>query len=106
MNEIEICGRKIGVAYKPFVIAEIGINHGGDINKACRMVDDACEAGCECVKFQCHVIEDEMIPNNVIPDNAEESIWDMMRRPGIVGTNHSGMRYCIALRYIRLLMKK
>lgn len=80
MNEIEISGRKIGPVYKPLVIAEIGINHEGDINKAYRMVDDACEAGCECVKFQCHTIEDEMIRNNVIPGNAEESIWDIMNR--------------------------
>jgi N-acetylneuraminate synthase len=62
------------------VIAEIGINHEGDIKKAFRMVDDAHAAGCECVKFQSHVIEDEMIPNNVIPGNATESIWDIMER--------------------------
>ena len=31
------------------------------------MIDDAYDAGCECVKFQSHIIEDEMIPNNVIP---------------------------------------
>jgi len=80
MCEIEISGRKIGPAYKPFVIAEIGINHQGDLSKAVRMVDDAAHAGCECVKFQCHVIEDEMIPNNVVPGNAAESIWDIMDR--------------------------
>ncbi len=80
MNEIEINGRKISLRHKPLVIAEIGINHEGDINKAYRMIDDACEAGCECVKFQCHVIEDEMIPNNVVPGNAQESIWDMINR--------------------------
>ena len=44
------------------------------------MVDDAHAAGCECVKFQCHVIEDEMIPNDVVPGNATESIWDIMAR--------------------------
>ena len=44
------------------------------------MVDDAADSGCECVKFQCHVIEDEMIPNDVIPGNADESIWDIMLR--------------------------
>jgi N-acetylneuraminate synthase len=80
MSEINICGRKIGPAHKPFVIAEVGINHEGDINKALRMVDDAREVGCECVKFQCHIIEDEMIPNNVIPGNAKESIWDIICR--------------------------
>ena len=52
------------------VIAEIGINHEGDYQKAIRMVDDAAAAGCECVKFQSHVVEDEMIPNDVVPANA------------------------------------
>jgi len=44
------------------------------------MVQAAARAGCECVKFQAHVIEDEMIPNEVIPGNAKESIWEIMRR--------------------------
>jgi sialic acid synthase SpsE len=62
------------------VIAEIGINHEGDLGKALRMVDDAHRMGCECVKFQCHVVEDEMIPNDVVPGNARESIWMIMTR--------------------------
>lgn len=80
MQELIIGSRRIGRREKPFVIAEIGINHEGDINKAYRMVDDAFAAGCECVKFQSHIIEDEMVPNNVIPGNAKESIWDIMNR--------------------------
>ena len=80
MTEIEICGRQVGTDYPPLVIAEIGINHEGDIHKAKRMVDDAHTAGCECVKFQSHIIEDEMIPNSVIPGNATESIWNIMKR--------------------------
>lgn len=78
--EFTIQNRKIGINYPPLVIAEIGINHNGDFNKAIKMVDDAFASGCECVKFQSHVIEDEMIPNNVIPGNASESIWDIMKR--------------------------
>ena len=80
MNEIIIGKRKIGPEHPPFVIAEIGINHEGDIDKAIKMVDDACEAGSECVKFQCHIVEDEMIHNDVIPANADVSIWDIMSR--------------------------
>lgn len=80
MPEFEIKGRKIGRQYPPLVIAEIGINHEGSLEKAIQMVDDARKAGCECVKFQYHVIEDEMIPNDVVPGNATESIWEIMRR--------------------------
>jgi len=77
---LTIAGRKVGRHVEPLVIAEIGINHEGDLRKAIRMVDDANLAGCECVKFQSHVIEDEMIPNDVVPGNATESIWEIMKR--------------------------
>ena len=79
-NEIKIKNRKIGPSHDPLVIAEIGINHEGKFKKAIRMIDDAYKAGCECVKFQAHVIEDEMIPNKVVPGNTTETIWDIMDR--------------------------
>jgi sialic acid synthase SpsE len=80
MPEMMLAGRPVGPQHAPLVIAEIGINHEGDYGKAVRMVDEAHRVGCECVKFQSHVIEDEMIPNDVIPGNATESIWDIMAR--------------------------
>lgn len=79
-KEFKIANRWLGENHPPLVLAEIGINHEGSYEKAIQMVDDAYKAGCECVKFQSHVIEDEMIPNNVIPGNATESIWDIMKR--------------------------
>jgi N-acetylneuraminate synthase len=74
--------RQIGPDQPPFVIAEIGINHEGDIGKARRMIDDAKAAGCECVKFQSHVIDDEYVPaaGEVIPGNSKESILEIMKR--------------------------
>ena len=80
MPEIIINGRKVGSANIPLVIAEIGINHNGNFDKAIKLIDSAAEVGCECVKFQTHVIEDEMIPNDVVPGNAKESIWEIMKR--------------------------
>ena len=79
-NKLIIDNRSIGKDFLPFVIAEIGINHEGDLEKAKQMIFDAKKSGAECVKFQSHVIEDEMIENNVIPANANESIWDIMKR--------------------------
>ncbi len=82
MNELKIGDRKIGPNYAPLVIAEIGINHEGSFDKAMKMVDDAFVSGCECVKFQCHIIDDEMIPaaKSVVPGNAKMSIWDIMKK--------------------------
>lgn len=50
--------------------------------KAKRMIDDAASAGAECVKFQSHVIDDEMVPaaQQVIPGNASVSIYEIMKR--------------------------
>jgi sialic acid synthase SpsE len=77
---LRIGDRTISRGHRPLVIAEIGINHEGVLARAIQMVDDAHAVGCECVKFQSHVIDDEMIPNDVVPGNATESIWDIMSR--------------------------
>lgn len=37
---------------KPFLIAEIGINHNGDIKIAKQLIDEAVVAGFDAVKFQ------------------------------------------------------
>ncbi|MBI2102865.1 N-acetylneuraminate synthase family protein [Candidatus Woesearchaeota archaeon] len=37
---------------RPFIIAEIGSNHNGDLAKAKQLIDVAVEAGCDAVKFQ------------------------------------------------------
>jgi sialic acid synthase SpsE len=79
-KEFVIGHRRVTADSPPLVIAEIGINHEGSMSKAIRMVDDAYAAGGECVKFQSHVVSDEMIPNEVVPGNASESIWDIMSR--------------------------
>ena len=35
-----------------YIIAEIGANHNGDMNLALKLIDEAKNAGCHCVKFQ------------------------------------------------------
>lgn len=79
---IEIQGRKIGSDYPPLVIAEIGINHEGSLAVAKQMVDAAHRAGVEVVKHQTHIVEDEMsaVAKNVIPGNADVSIYEIMKR--------------------------
>jgi len=77
-SQFEIAGRRIGADHPPLVIPEVGINHGGDIAKALTCIDAAVSAGAEVVKFQCHITAEEMVPNDVIPGNATESIWDII----------------------------
>jgi len=79
---IEICDRKVGEDFAPLIIVEIGINHEGDLNAAFQMVDAAIAAGAEIIKHQTHVVEDEMVPaaKDIIPGNANRSIYDIMER--------------------------
>ena len=77
---MEISGRLIGLEHNPIVIAEIGINHGGDLNLAKKMVLAAYKSGCEIIKHQTHFVADEMTDEakNIVPPNSDKSIWEIM----------------------------
>ena len=81
MSTIEIAGRKIGTNHPPLVIAEVGINHEGNVDKAIQMVDAAADAGAEVVKFQCHITEKEMIETDMTPGEiSNDRLWDIIKR--------------------------
>lgn len=81
MKEFAIAGRRIGPDHAPFVIAEVGINHEGRLDKALELVDAAKDAGAEVVKFQCHITEKEMVPTDMTPGKiSKEKLWDIIKR--------------------------
>lgn len=51
-HSIFIRGREIKDFGRPFIIAEIGMNHNGDVALAKNIIDAAKEAGADCAKFQ------------------------------------------------------
>ena len=51
-NRVKIGGREVGDGCPCYVIAEIGINHNGDLAIARKLVEVAHMAGCNAVKFQ------------------------------------------------------
>lgn len=77
---MKISHRTISAEHAPLVVAEIGINHGGNLDVAKNMARMARDSGCEIVKHQTHFIEDEMTDEakNIFPPNADKSIWDVM----------------------------
>jgi N-acetylneuraminate synthase len=73
---VEIGGRAVGPGHPTFIIAEIGINHNGDLNIAKRLIDAAVLAGCDAVKFQ------KRTPELCVPpeqrDVMRETPWGLM----------------------------
>jgi N-acetylneuraminate synthase len=51
-KHVEIGAKTIGDGHPVYVIAEIGLNHNGDIQLATQLIDAAVAAGCDAVKFQ------------------------------------------------------
>jgi N,N'-diacetyllegionaminate synthase len=52
MEQLTIAGRRIGSGEPPYIIAEIGANHNGDMQLCRRLIDAARDCGVDAVKFQ------------------------------------------------------
>ena len=66
-----------------FVIAEIGINHNGDMNLAKKMIDNSVDAGADAVKFQKRDIN--LVYSKEILDQKRESPWGTTNREQKIG---------------------
>ena len=80
MIKFKISNRIISENHEPLIIAEIGINHNGNLNSAISIVDSAIKVGAEIIKHQTHVIDDEMAnaAKKVIPGNSKKSIYQII----------------------------
>jgi N-acetylneuraminate synthase len=52
MEPVKLGNYWVGEGYPAFIVAEIGINHNGDLQIAKKLIDTAADAGCNAVKFQ------------------------------------------------------
>lgn len=66
------------IARHVFLIAEIGINHNGDINIAKHLIDMAKDSGCDAVKFQKRTID--IVYTKEFLDSPRESPWGSTQR--------------------------
>ena len=57
MSTVKIGSKQVGDGQPCYVIAEVGINHNGDIDLAKRLISVAAAAGCDAVKFQKRTVE-------------------------------------------------
>lgn len=57
MRTVNLGGKLVGEGQPCFIVAEIGINHNGDLDIARRLIDAAVDAGCDAVKFQKRTVD-------------------------------------------------
>jgi N-acetylneuraminate synthase len=73
---VQVGDKRIGPNEPVYIVAEIGINHNGDLGLAKRLIDVAVEAGCDAVKFQ------KRDPDVCVPEEQKktprETPWGMM----------------------------
>lgn len=63
-TEINISGRRISQNHKPFLVAEIGLNHNNDLDVGKRTIAAAKKAGVDAVKFQSFITEEFIDPRS------------------------------------------
>jgi N-acetylneuraminate synthase len=75
-RSIKIAGRDVGPGHPVFIVAEIGVNHQGDVETAKRLIEMAAAADCDAVKFQ------KRTPVLAVPstqwDVPKETPWGVM----------------------------
>jgi len=74
-----------------FIIAEIGINHNGEIGICKDLIDVAVEAGCDAVKFQKRTID--LVYTQEFLDSPRESVWGNTQRDQKNGLEFSEKEY-------------
>lgn len=82
-----------------FIIAEIGINHNGNINIAKKLIDLAVNSGCDAVKFQKRTVN--KVYSKEILDLPRESPWGTITREQKLGLEFSLKQYEIIDKYCK-----
>lgn len=84
-----------------FIIAEIGINHNGDLNVAKELIKLAKESGCDAVKFQKRTID--LVYDKALLDSPRESPWGKTQREQKEGLEFGVAQYKAIDAYCREL---
>jgi N-acetylneuraminate synthase len=109
MKTVSIDDRRIGAGFPVFVIAEVGVNHNGDLDMARRLVEIAAGCGADAVKFQTFKAERLASPEAAkaayqrSEGDGENSQVEMLRRLELNEAAHGILKdYCRAQNVIFL----
>jgi sialic acid synthase SpsE len=84
--------KKIGNSNPVFIIAEACDNHFGDMNTAKEMIHQAKKAGADCIKFQHHLPDEEMLPEIPMSDNFAEPLYTFLKKNALTLGQHAELK--------------
>lgn len=95
MAEFAINGRMIGDGHPTYVIAEACDNHMGDLEVAKEMALRAKLAGADCVKYQHHLPDEEMLPDVPMSSNFDIPLYEFLKLHALKLEDHIELKkYC------------
>lgn len=77
MHKFKIGDRTIGYGERCFVIAEAGVNHNGELEKALQLVDIAADCGADAVKFQTFRAEQVVVESGEMVEYQKKNIGEV-----------------------------
>ncbi len=90
IKAINIGNLKITLSSKPFIIAELGINHNGSVNLGKELIQAAYENGADAIKFQTYVTDERFENKNLkflhffkdmeLSFDKEKILWDYAKK--------------------------
>lgn len=92
IKPIKIGNRKVGPGEKPYIVAEAAVNHQGDFATARKMVQIAHKLGADAIKFQIHILENEMLRDTPQSDNFEESLYETLQKTNLSVDEHRSLK--------------